>query len=136
MPGWCSCAPRTPPAHSSPRRCGPGKRGSRDLGRHPPAAAIAPGAVATARRHGLRAGPGRAPAARRRPRAGDYVIAVCDNAYEELDPGTGRVHWSVPDPVRVGTAAAFDAAYDDLAGRVAHLAPRLSRARRFLRSTR
>ena len=58
--------------------------------------------------------------------AADFVVAVCDNAYEELDPGTVRLHWSVPDPVRVGTAAAFDAAYDDLATRVAHLAPRLT----------
>ena len=41
-------------------------------------------------------------------------------------PAPSGVHWSVPDPVRVGTAAAFDAAYDDLATRVAHLAPRLT----------
>ena len=55
----------------------------------------------------------------------DFVVAVCDNAHEELDPRpVVRLHWSVPDPVRVGTAAAFDAAYDDLATRVAHLAPR------------
>jgi protein-tyrosine-phosphatase len=61
----------------------------------------------------------------------DAVVTVCDNAHEELQgaPLTGRqlaLHWSVPDPVAVGTPAAFDAAYDDLAARVAHLAPRVT----------
>ena len=96
-----------------------------------PAARVDPGAVAAARRHLL-------PLRARRPRlfadvaaAGDLVVTVCDRAHEELthlgDPGTGRgVHWSVPDPVRVGTDAAFDAAFDDLTARVADLAPRLA----------
>jgi ArsR family transcriptional regulator, arsenate/arsenite/antimonite-responsive transcriptional repressor / arsenate reductase (thioredoxin) len=97
-----------------------------------PAGAVAPGASAAARRHGLRL-------TRVRPRhledvvrAGDFVITVCDNAHEELDHaqlGTGtteRLHWSVPDPVPVGTAGAFDTAYDDLARRVTLLAPRLT----------
>jgi protein-tyrosine-phosphatase len=52
------------------------------------------------------------------------VIAVCDNAHEDL---TGevrpRLHWSVPDPIRVDTDAAFEAAYTDLAGRIDRLAP-------------
>ena len=38
----------------------------------------------------------------------------------------GVSHWSVPDPVAVGTVAAFDAAYEDIAGRVADLAPCLT----------
>jgi ArsR family transcriptional regulator, arsenate/arsenite/antimonite-responsive transcriptional repressor / arsenate reductase (thioredoxin) len=53
---------------------------------------------------------------------------VCDNAYEELGADRVRMHWSVPDPVRIGTAAAFDAAHDELATRVAHLAPWLTHA--------
>ncbi len=99
-----------------------------------PAEALAPGATAAARRHGLRL-------TQLEPRGlddvlqrGDYVITVCDNAHEELDrtgdpsqrgAPVGRLHWSVPDPVRSGTARAFDNAYDDLARRVTHLAPRL-----------
>ena len=36
------------------------------------------------------------------------------------------LHWSVPDPVRTGTPAAFDRAYDELTRRVSDLAPRLA----------
>lgn len=90
-----------------------------------PADRIAPGAVDAARRHGL-------PLRRVRPRhldevvtEDDFLITVCDNAHEELD-ARPDLHWSVPDPVRVGAASAFDAALDDLARRVAALAPRLT----------
>jgi len=52
-------------------------------------------------------------------------IASCrDLAHEEL----GRradLHWSVPDPARTRTDAAFDAAYHELTRRVADLASRL-----------
>jgi len=93
-----------------------------------PASAIASGAARTARKHGLQLVQDTPQQLADVLGATDFVVAVCDNAYEELDPGTARLHWSVPDPVRVGTAAAFDAAYDDLATRVAHLAPRLTLA--------
>lgn len=99
-----------------------------------PADRIAPGAVEVARRHRL-------PLAQVRPRSlaqledplsdSDYLITVCDNAHEELAPDRTRpaaAHWSVPDPVPANTAVAFEAAYDDLASRVAHLAPRLKPA--------
>jgi protein-tyrosine-phosphatase len=89
-----------------------------------PAARIEPGAIAAAARHRL-------PLRRTRPRAiadvhaaGDLVITVCDLAHEEL----GRradLHWSVPDPTRTGTPAAFDAAFDELTRRVHGLVPRL-----------
>jgi ArsR family transcriptional regulator, arsenate/arsenite/antimonite-responsive transcriptional repressor / arsenate reductase (thioredoxin) len=89
-----------------------------------PAQRIDPGAVAAAARHHL--------ALRRlRPRAiedvaaaGDLVITVCDLAHEEL-ADRADLHWSIPDPARTGTSAAFDAAYDELDRRVANLAPRL-----------
>jgi protein-tyrosine-phosphatase len=55
----------------------------------------------------------------------DFVITVCDRAHEELHHPRS-VHWSVPDPVRVGTAAAFDAAFDELSRRVSVLAPRIT----------
>ena len=56
--------------------------------------------------------------------ADDYVIAVCDNAYEELGPAV-TLHWSVPDPVTQGDDAAFDLAYAELDRRITNLAPRL-----------
>ena len=105
-----------------------------------PGAAIAPGAVSAARRHGLELVQERPRSLDGLMRDGDYVVTVCDAAHEELGPtgetsadGSGAParlagvsHWSVPDPVAVGTDAAFDAAYEDIAGRVADLAPRLA----------
>ena len=38
----------------------------------------------------------------------------------------GASFWSVPDPVRDGTDAAFDAAFEDIAARIQSLAPRLT----------
>lgn len=92
-----------------------------------PAASIHPGAIATAGRHQL-------PMPRRRPRAvgevltdGDLLVTVCDRAHEAIAPA-GGLHWSVPDPVKPGTEAAFDAAYDHLAARISDLEPRLRTA--------
>ena len=90
-----------------------------------PAERIDPGALAAAERHEL--------ALRRvRPRrisdvhaTGDLVITVCDLAHEEL-ADVADIHWSIPDPVRAGSAAAFDRAYDELSRRVGNLAPRLA----------
>jgi protein-tyrosine-phosphatase len=50
------------------------------------------------------------------------VITVCDQAHEELDPPDSWLHWSIPDPVQVGTAAAFDATIDELRERIFGLA--------------
>ena len=50
------------------------------------------------------------------------VVTVCDQAHEELDPPDEWLHWSIPDPVLVGTAAAFDATVDELRRRVGALA--------------
>jgi protein-tyrosine-phosphatase len=89
-----------------------------------PADRINPGAIDTAQRHAL-------PLPRLRPkqleqirRASDLVITVCDHAHEELG-GLPDLHWSVPDPVPIGTRAAFDSALDELSRRVTDLAPRL-----------
>lgn len=89
-----------------------------------PAERVAPGAIASARRHALvlpEESPRHLSAVHT---VGDFVVTVCDNAHEELGDLNGA-HWSVPDPVRIGTAAAFDAALDDLQHRVDDLAPRL-----------
>ncbi len=89
-----------------------------------PAARIDPGAVAVARRH-------RVGLPSRRPSQlgdvlgqDDYIVTVCDSAHEELGTYDG-LHWSVPDPVRVGTDAAFETAFADLDQRVNDLAHRL-----------
>lgn len=55
----------------------------------------------------------------------DVVIAVCDNAHEELPADARRLHWSIPDPVRTGRAADFDRVLDELTVRIDHLAPTL-----------
>ena len=93
-----------------------------------PAERIDPGAIETAERHDLTL-----PAVRPRHLGdvladGDIVVTVCDLAHEDLAPvaPTARLHWSIPDPTKVGTAAAYDAAYDEIAARVVDLAQRYS----------
>ncbi|WP_417512475.1 ArsR family transcriptional regulator [Microbacterium sp.] len=90
-----------------------------------PAARIDPGARAAADRHALKLSD-------ESPREldsvltdSDFVVTVCDNAHEELGV-TGHLHWSIPDPVPVGTDEAFDTAYDELERRISELAPRLA----------
>lgn len=90
-----------------------------------PAPHVDPGAVSAANRHGIQLGSAR-------PRIlddvlddDDFVITVCDNAHEELG-ALPDMHWSVPDPVRIGTDAAFETAIADLIRRVDDLAPRLT----------
>ena len=58
----------------------------------------------------------------------DVIIAVCDNAHEELPADSRRLHWSIPDPVRTGRADAFDQVLDELTVRIDHLAPTLDPA--------
>jgi ArsR family transcriptional regulator, arsenate/arsenite/antimonite-responsive transcriptional repressor / arsenate reductase (thioredoxin) len=52
----------------------------------------------------------------------ELVVTVCDRAHEELDPEPDWVHWSIPDPVGVGTRAAFDATVRELRDRITALA--------------
>jgi protein-tyrosine-phosphatase len=59
-------------------------------------------------------------------REGDLLITVCDRAHEEIGQ-EGWGHWSVPDPVAIGTRSAFEAAYTMLESRVNALAPRIVR---------
>lgn len=89
-----------------------------------PAVAVHPGALDAAARHGLDLAP-TAPRALGDVAAGDLVVTVCDRAREELG-ALAALHWSVADPVPLGTAAAFDAAYEDLARRVDGLTARLA----------
>jgi protein-tyrosine-phosphatase/DNA-binding HxlR family transcriptional regulator len=88
-----------------------------------PAARIDRRALAVARRHGLSmAGAATAHLADARGPS-DLTVAVCDRAYEALASIDGRLHWSVADPARAGTAHAFERAFRDLHARVERLAP-------------
>jgi len=53
----------------------------------------------------------------------DLVVSVCDRAREAGLPfDAPSLHWSVPDPVRAGTATAFTASFGELAQRIDRLA--------------
>ena len=42
------------------------------------------------------------------PNGIDLLVSVCDRANEEsFSDATHRLHWSIPDPLRVGTLDAF-----------------------------
>ena len=87
-----------------------------------PAPRVHPRAIAVARRHGLGL-EGAVPISIQDVlRGGDQlIVAVCDNAHEELSPDLPRIHWSVPDPVRRGSQASFEEAYSQINDRVRHL---------------
>jgi len=87
-----------------------------------PAPAIAQGALDVAERRGLDL-PRSAPRSIESVRdTGDWVITVCDAAHEELG-GEDAAHWSVSDPGRASTPAAYDDAYDELADRIRAVVP-------------
>jgi protein-tyrosine-phosphatase/DNA-binding HxlR family transcriptional regulator len=88
-----------------------------------PADRIHPLAIRAARTRGLSLARARTVHVRDLLRPDDLVIAVCDTAHEQLDHAGARLHWSVPDPARVGTDDAFDHALRELADRVDRLAP-------------
>ena len=89
-----------------------------------PAARVHRGAVAAARRAGLSLD-GAAP---RIVRPDDLderiqVITVCDLAHESLPPSDHWWHWSIPDPVLQGDAAAFDGVVAELDRRIRTIVP-------------
>lgn len=86
-----------------------------------PAEAVATGAVAAAARAGLdlaHATPTDLTSIGRRPA---LVVTVCDRAHERLDAESEWLHWSITDPVPVGSAEAFDRVVDELRDRIARL---------------
>lgn len=87
-----------------------------------PGPRVHPRAVAAGRRHGLDLR-GRRPADLAAVLdEDDLVVVVCDNAHEELEPALPRLHWSIPDPVRVDTDTAFDATITAIDRRLHRLA--------------
>jgi ArsR family transcriptional regulator, arsenate/arsenite/antimonite-responsive transcriptional repressor / arsenate reductase (thioredoxin) len=101
-------------------------RPAASAGTHP-ARRVHPRAVQVAHRHGLRLDATGTAHVDDVVTDQDLVIAVCDNAHEDMTGGARpQLHWSIPDPVRADTDAAFEAAYTDLAGRIDRLAPTLT----------
>jgi ArsR family transcriptional regulator, arsenate/arsenite/antimonite-responsive transcriptional repressor / arsenate reductase (thioredoxin) len=60
--------------------------------------------------------------------APDLVVSVCDRARESglPFPDAPSVHWSIADPIAVGTPGAFARAYDQIAERIEDLAERMA----------
>lgn len=57
------------------------------------------------------------------PEKPDLIISVCDRARESGVPDAAqRYHWSIADPVPVGTLDAFKSAFADIASRMERLA--------------
>jgi protein-tyrosine-phosphatase/DNA-binding transcriptional ArsR family regulator len=87
-----------------------------------PGPRIHPRAIAVAERHGLRIHRNRPEPLEDVLHDDDLIVAVCDNAHEELRHTRPRLHWSIPDPVPLNTNAAFERAYTDINRRVHYLA--------------
>jgi ArsR family transcriptional regulator, arsenate/arsenite/antimonite-responsive transcriptional repressor / arsenate reductase (thioredoxin) len=89
-----------------------------------PASRIHPQAVSVARRHGLSLGHARTSHVDDVLDDADLVVAVCDNAHEQLGSrALDRLHWSVPDPARDPTPEVFERVFDDISTRIDRLAP-------------
>jgi protein-tyrosine-phosphatase len=89
-----------------------------------PAARVHPGAVQTAKRHGLPLGDTTTRHVDDVLATDDLVVAVCDQVHEELPDGP-PLHWSVPDPARSARPEDLEAAFDDITHRVVRLAATL-----------
>lgn len=87
-----------------------------------PAAAIHPATLAAARRAGLDLDGAQPRAVDDEALGGDVVVTVCDRAHEALGAQRNWRHWSVPDPVVVGTSGAFDDCVAELTARIDVLA--------------
>jgi ArsR family transcriptional regulator, arsenate/arsenite/antimonite-responsive transcriptional repressor / arsenate reductase (thioredoxin) len=87
-----------------------------------PGPRIHPRAVAVAERHGLHLDRNHPESLEDVLHDNDLIVAVCDNAHEELGHALPRLHWSIPDPVPTNTSAAFERAYTDINRRIHHLA--------------
>ena len=86
-----------------------------------PGKAVHPLAIRAAKRHGLSiedSSPRMVPA-----NLSDsmVVITVCDAAFEELGRDRVQTHWSIPDPVSIGTDRAFDQVIEELRDRISLL---------------
>jgi protein-tyrosine-phosphatase/DNA-binding transcriptional ArsR family regulator len=92
-----------------------------------PAPSVAGAFREVAARHGIRLDQHRPRALGEVTHDGDLIVTLCDRAYEGLGAG-GGLHWSVPNPSPVGTAAAYEAAFHEISIRVHALAPHVRAA--------
>ena len=83
-----------------------------------PAGVVHPGAVAAGRRAGVDLTTATPTALHELTQRPALTITVCDRAHEELDPDPDWLHWSIPDPVPIGTRVAFDATVTELRRRI------------------
>lgn len=83
-----------------------------------PAERVHPAAVAAAERAGLDLSDAEPRELKPGEQLPSLVITVCDRAHEEVTGDESWLHWSIPDPVPVGTKAAFDAALRELRERI------------------
>lgn len=81
-----------------------------------PAPRIHPGAVRVARRHGVTLLDSRPRATDEVLCPDDVIVTVCDAADREVV--ASHVHWSVPDPVAVGSDRAFESAFRQISDRI------------------
>lgn len=86
-----------------------------------PAPRVHRGAVAAAKRAGLSLTDA-VPVELAEVAAGVQVVTVCDLVHEELEVSPEWWHWSIPDPVADGGAAAFDAVVAELDERIRSVA--------------
>lgn len=87
-----------------------------------PAKRVHAGAVAAAGRAGLDLSSAAPTAFAADSSVPPLVVTVCDQAHEELGDRPAWLHWSIPDPVPIGTKRAFDETVDALHERIAQLA--------------
>ena len=101
-----------------------------------PAAHVHPRTLTVARRHDLGLSAPRTRSVDDALQPGDLLVAVCDNAHEELTAapptqpltrpagavGRGWLHWAIPDPVTLNTDGAFETTYADITHRITRLA--------------
>lgn len=88
-----------------------------------PASRVHPMAVAVAREFDLDLSDASPSGYESLPASPRMIISVCDKAKETGLPSSSEtIHWSVPDPVTVGTKAAFRSTFDEISRRVDRLA--------------
>jgi len=99
---------------------------AQSAGTHP-AERVHRGAIAAANRAGLDLGSATPRDLAEIDSFPPLVITVCDAAHEELDDDAW-LHWSIRDPVPVGSKAAFDATLTELRDRIGTLVDASERA--------
>jgi protein-tyrosine-phosphatase len=87
-----------------------------------PAKTIHPLTVQIAKRHNLELGLAIPRKYRPTSTQSRFEITVCDQSHDDLSMPLSRSHWSLPDPTKVGTIAAFEQTYQELIKRILPLA--------------